>query len=95
MTFNEKTVGAVFSSCIGSINVEGLQQDDIREKTIKESYRVLEQGGLLIWQGGNEEDFTSANKCGFRLLQCKITKGKYASGEKAIIYDFIFEKPKK
>lgn len=95
MTFNENSVGAIFSSCIGSINVEGLQQDDIREKTIKEAYRVLEPGGLLIWQGGNEEEFSFTRECGFRMLQCKITRGKYPSGEDAVVYDFIFEKPKK
>ncbi len=95
MTFNENSVGAVFSSCIGSINVEGLEQDGIREKTIKEAYRVLEPGGLLIWQGGNEEEFSIARRCEFRLLQSKVTYDKYPSGEDAVICDFIFEKPKK
>lgn len=95
MTFNENSVGAVFCSCIGSINVEGLQQDDIRKKTIKEAFRVLEPGGLLIWQGGNEEEFSFARECGFRMVQCKTTEGEYKSGEKAFVYSYIFEKPKK
>jgi len=55
----------------------------------------LEPGGLLVWQGGNVEDFSFAQKCGFRLLKCKTTEGKHTSGKKVTVYSYIFEKPKK
>jgi hypothetical protein len=95
MTFNESSIGAIFSSGIESINVEGIPQEKIREKTIKEAFRVLEPGGLLIWQGGVEEDFIIARGCGFRLLQSKAIEAKLSNGKKELVCNFIFEKPKK
>lgn len=40
----------------------------MRKKAIKEAWRVLEPGGLLIWQGGDEYDFRFAGQNGFEVL---------------------------
>lgn len=39
---------------------------EIRDRTIQEAKRVLEDGGLLVWQGGTTEDIEIAEKAGLK-----------------------------
>ena len=69
--------GVLFASClpIGA-----------REEFIKESKRVLETGGILIYQGIRTEDIEAAENAGFRLVEYR----KQEKGQ--IIYDAVFKK---
>jgi hypothetical protein len=56
--FEDSSVGALFAAYLGR---------EIRTKTFAEATRVLEPGGLLIWQGAFVEDFQRAHDNGFAL----------------------------
>ncbi len=59
LPFGDSSIGGLFASYL---------PDEIREKVIYEAKRVLETGGLLIWQGGTEKDLKMAKKIGFTLM---------------------------
>ncbi|PIT88818.1 MAG: hypothetical protein COU29_00345 [Candidatus Magasanikbacteria bacterium CG10_big_fil_rev_8_21_14_0_10_36_32] len=40
----------------------------MRRMAMKEAWRVLEPGGLIVWQGGDKHDFLYATANGFELL---------------------------
>jgi len=100
MPLRDSSVGAVFSTNLSAFPSEkhNLTKEQIdtetdrltkilRENAMKEAWRILEPGGLLIWQGGKEEDFTVAHNLGFRIVQYQ--KEQY---EKQVFYSCIFEK---
>ncbi len=60
LPFKESGIGVLFASCLPK---------DIRNRTIQEANRVLEDGGLLIWQGGTDEDVESGKKIGLELVE--------------------------
>lgn len=71
--------GVLFASCLPV---------DAREEFIKESKRVLETGGILIYQGIRTEDIEAAKIAGFRLVEYR----KQGKGKSQIIYDAVFKK---
>ena len=60
---------------------------DSKKKILEETFRVLEQGGILVWQKGQEADFDYAQKLGF------IPK-RIEAPENLASFNGIFEKPK-
>jgi len=60
LPFPDNSIGLILASCLPS---------RIRSSTLAEAYRVLEPGGLLIWQGGRIEDLAEAKRIGFKLQQ--------------------------
>ena len=63
----------------------------IRESTIKEAWRILDEDGFLVWQGGREEDIETAKEIGF--LPLHLEKICYKSGENPhYSYKAIFKK---
>lgn len=72
-------IGVLFVSCLPI---------EAREQFVKESKRVLEIGGILIYQGIRTEDIETAENAGFRLVEYR--KQKREKGQ--IIYDAVFKK---
>jgi hypothetical protein len=60
LPFRESGIGILFASCLPK---------EIRNRTIQEAKRVLEDGGLLVWQGGTDEDIESAKKIGLEPVE--------------------------
>ena len=77
----DESVSAIFDS-----NLYG----PTREQTIDEAARVLEKGGLLVWQGGQRRDFNIARKRGFELVQYNVRDQRQGF----LSFDTIFRKPK-
>lgn len=80
MRFNDGSIGALFASCLFN---------NVRPQALSESARVLEQGGLLIWQGGREEDIYDAIQNGLIIKQSR----RSVSRNNIVAYDLIFQKP--
>lgn len=59
LPLQNSSVGAVFASCL---------PHTIRKETIHEAARVLEQDGLLIWQGAFIDDLEWAKNAGLTLV---------------------------
>jgi len=59
LPFADASVGLIFASCLPI---------DIRKGTIREAARVLELGGLLLWQATFIDDFKDAQAAGFELV---------------------------
>ncbi len=59
----------------------------IRKQLIHEAKRVLEENGLLVWQGGTEEDIQEASRIGFELTE--YSKKLYGS---VYNWNVIFQK---
>jgi hypothetical protein len=72
--------GALFVSCLPV---------EIRKKILSEAYRVLEKGGLLIWQGGIDKDIEIAEKLGFEVMEYLK---QYDRDSKLYFWDVIFQK---
>ena len=96
LPFGDERLGAIFISCLGKINKEGLPSDikfeetseskeELRKKVFEESWRILEFGGILVFQGVTEQDLDKAEEIGFQLAQ-KIRVGDDMS------FSAIFEK---
>lgn len=78
LPFRDGEIGALFASRLPI---------EIREKVIHEAKRVLEENGLLVWQGGREEDMKSAERVGFQLVE--YSKKLYGS---VYNWNVIFQK---
>lgn len=63
----------------------------LRNTALQEAFRVLEDKGVLIWQGGAKEDYEKALEMGFKI---KVLKDGRAPGVAyhGMSYNFIFEK---
>lgn len=59
LPFADRSMGAVFASCLPM---------DIRADAMLEARRVLEDGGLLVWQGTFSDDFEVARRVGFEVV---------------------------
>ena len=59
LPFTDESIGAVFASCLVA---------DIRKEAIQEACRVLEPGGLLVWEGTFSDDIEVAEHSGFALV---------------------------
>ena len=51
--------------CLFASNLPG----DIDEEVIREASRVLEPGGILVWQGGETQDVAQAELAGLKVVQ--------------------------
>lgn len=63
----------------------------LRERALEEAYRSLEDGGILIWQGGEKEDVETAKELNFKIKELKDNK-KPGTNREHPSYNFIFEK---
>lgn len=97
LPFKNGIVGAVFCSCLGVIysgqNDILKETAELRKNTLEEAFRVLTNGGVLIWEGGKEEDVKFAQEIGFKVNQFKTNK--YLNKQNGLVnffYDVIFEK---
>ncbi|MBP9820247.1 methyltransferase domain-containing protein [Candidatus Woesebacteria bacterium] len=75
LAFADNSVGAVFASALPV---------EIRGKVLVEAYRVLEPGGVLIWQYPFVSDLHSAVKVGFSLKKSQQGPG--------VLSSFVFQK---
>lgn len=73
------SVGALLGSALPT---------QLREKLFKEAYRVLEPGGLLVFQTGTDNDKKQIEKLGFEITQYK----KYLSTTGDAIWSIIGQK---
>lgn len=76
MAFKSNSVGAIFASALPT---------DIRTTVLTESFRVLEPGGVVVWQYGTTKDIKVAVNLGFELIKKNITQ--------YLTQDCIFRKP--
>lgn len=65
----------------------------LRDGALQEAFRVLEDKGLLIWQGGEKEDYIKALELGFALKVLKDDRRVGVAYSK-LGYNYIFEKEK-
>jgi hypothetical protein len=63
----------------------------LRNTALQEALRVLEDKGVLIWQGGEKEDYKKALELGFEIKELKDRK-ETGCGYFHPSYNFIFEK---
>lgn len=75
LPFPDEKISGVFASGI---------ETPLREKMIAEAARVLEPGGLLIWQEGEPSDKKFALTMGFDVIKHQVNK--------SLIHDYIFQK---
>lgn len=80
LALDDAKVSALFASSL---------PDDIREQTLVEAKRVLEPGGLLIWQHAHPKNLEDAQKLGYKLKQ--YLKTDYYN--RSVILDLILQKP--
>ncbi len=92
LPLKDESVGALFVSCFPkspSIAYHGnTQGENQRLIVIQEALRVLRKGGILVWQGGADEDLEFARGIGFK--QRKIIRP--FNKKHAHVIDFILEK---
>lgn len=60
LPFGDGKISVLFASCLPK---------EIRGRTIQEAERVLEDGGLLVWLSGFDEDIESAKKIGLEPMK--------------------------
>jgi len=77
LPLGKESVGAVFASAL---------PDPIRNSVLREVHRILEPGGLVIWQYGIPRDIKKARQVGL----IKIGGMDSPSGS----HDYVFKKPK-
>lgn len=75
LPFKAASLGAVFASAVPT---------EIRPQVLQEAYRVLEPGGLLVWQHGVPEDGALCKKLGFSVLKHDVSPSS--------AHDYIFRK---
>lgn len=68
------------------------QRKILRAAAMKEAWRVLEPGGLMIWQGGDENDFNYAAKNGFGVLLISSPNDPANPHDKNIYYSQVYKK---
>jgi hypothetical protein len=86
----------VFCSCLGPV-VERkidlfrhrMEVSLLRERAINEAMRVLEPGGVVVFQNFTLEDMRMAEHLGFNIKQTTVD----ASFPKRVICSFVGEKP--
>lgn len=79
LSLRDKSVAALFASNLPA---------DIREQVLTEAKRVLQSGGLLIWQGTLPEDLQYAQKLGYQIKEYLRT----VYFNRGIILDLILQK---
>lgn len=85
LKFTDKSIGALFASCLNG---------NIRSKAIAEAARVLEDGGLLIWQGGTEQDIIEAVfREGLVVKESRRSVARNPDGSNLPFFNVIFQKP--
>ncbi len=85
LKFADNSISALFASCLNN---------DIRTRAIAEIARVLEEGGLLIWQVGGKDDILDAVfREGLVVKESHRSVGWYPDGSPSISYNVIFQKP--
>ncbi|OIP79594.1 MAG: hypothetical protein CO002_00975 [Candidatus Portnoybacteria bacterium CG_4_8_14_3_um_filter_44_10] len=89
LPFRDNSLGAMFVSCLGNIKThpyfKKYYDECLREKIIRDSFRALEQGGLLVWQGCKNQDVEFAENIGFKVL-------KYSGLSNIPYFYCVFEK---
>jgi len=83
LPFKDKALGGLFASCLSA---------QIREMTIKEAKRVLDEGGIFVWQGGVDEDVKLAKSLGFEAMEYSRS---YNEDGEYWVWNVIFQKLKK
>lgn len=70
LPFRDSSLSAIFASCLPRVRIDERQITDVplREPAIREAYRVLEPGGLLVWQGSFWNDLRVAQSLGFEMV---------------------------
>jgi hypothetical protein len=68
------------------------RRHNIRIGAIEEAVRVLEPGGLLVWQGSTAEDFDIAARVGLALRR-SATYWTSSGPDQFVNYDAVFQKP--
>ena len=83
MPLENNSVGALFSK---NISIDSSEYKDLA----KEAWRIIEPGGVFIFEGGRKDIFKSAKETGFNVVQHSVQTGK-----NDLYCNFIFEKPQK
>lgn len=88
LPFGNESLGAVFCSCLGPIpNAKNIAiksdrglTDQLRRDSLQEFVRVLESGGLLVWQGLRKQNIEDILACtGIKVKQVLISPDPVSS----------------
>jgi hypothetical protein len=81
LPLKDGSAAAVLCACLGPTPLETAvpdfetrddffaYRDDLRVRAIQEAYRVIKDGGFLVWEAGTRRDVTAARKTGFAIMQ--------------------------
>jgi len=94
LPMQDGSVGAIFCSCLSTLflqegkTTEQATQEtkELHEKAIQESYRVLEKEGLLIWEGGTQNDIEYGRHIGFKIVSHASEGDTYGTERHDIIF---------
>jgi len=78
------------------IKLSNIEFRKLKNEAIKEAFRIVEDKGLLIWQGGDKEDIIYAEHLGFvkKVIQNTLDRSSLNKSPQLLgnAYDCIFEK---
>lgn len=83
LPLKNNSIGALFASCLNG---------PIRADVLDEAYRVLEPDGLLLWQGGKQEDIEKAKSLGFVTKEVWSYSPRFASYNDFQAFNIVFQK---
>lgn len=97
LPFKDSTIGAVFCSCLGELHSSSKAVDikhalKLRIDALKEIFRALKSEGVLVWQGGKEEDVRFAQDIGFNVDQYEVSNIADLYYTKKPVFNVVFEK---
>lgn len=100
LPFGDNTLGAVFCSNLGELNstpgrINKNQLENklkLRADALKEIFRVLQSEGILMWQGGTEDDVKLAQEIGFKVDQYEVSNIADLYYTKKPVFNVVFEK---
>lgn len=83
LPFAPESIGAIFTS---------LLYTNLRFKFLDESINALEPGGLVVFQGGVDEDIEHASKIGFKTVAYIMVSLRNQHFVKVRLWDAVFQK---
>jgi len=83
LPFADKSIGAEFVSCLLCS----------RRKVLNEAYRVIEDKGLLFWQGAQDTEVIYAHLLGFEMQEYARRKYQFSPEYYENLWSAIFQKP--
>lgn len=103
MPLRDSGVGALFVSCLGGLPKFNRDNNDLESRkettealrghALKEAWRIIEDGGYLVWQGGKKADIAQALDLGFHPVTMDREMYYSDSGHVEEVWHVVMQKP--